>query len=177
MPAPEGNQFALGNNGGRPTDYQPEYAEQVRKLCEKGFTDPEIADFFDVSIRTIYRWKLNHEEFCQGLKLGKDVPDDRTERSLYHRANGYSWKEQQAFKLKDVEYEDGKKVRETERVEVVEVNKHVPPDATSAIFWLKNRRKDHWRDRHEHEMSGVDGEPIQTITRLVVDAKPSDPNS
>lgn len=32
---------------GRPSSYQPEYAEQARKLCLLGATDQEIADFFD----------------------------------------------------------------------------------------------------------------------------------
>ena len=26
---------------------------------------------------------------------------------------------------------------------------HVPPDVTACIFWLKNRRPDLWRDRHD----------------------------
>lgn len=160
MPAPEGNQYALGNDGGRPTDYKPEYTELVRKLGEKGFTDEEIADFIGVSVRTIYRWKVEHEEFCQALKLGKDVPDDRIERSLYHRANGFEWYEEQPFKLKEVKWVDGNKV-ESERVEIVKVLKRVPPDPTSAIFWLKNRRKDEWRDKTDHALTGKDGGPVE----------------
>ena len=35
---------------------------------------------------------------------------------------------------------------------------HVPPDTTACIFWLKNRRKDEWRDRQEH--TGADGTPL-----------------
>jgi hypothetical protein len=38
----------------------------------------------------------------------------------------------------------------------------VPPDTTAAIFWLKNRRKNEWRDHHEHEHSGSDRGPIET---------------
>ncbi len=49
----------------------------------------EVADFFEVDVRTIYRWKTGREEFCQALKVGKDVADDRVTRSLYARANGY----------------------------------------------------------------------------------------
>jgi hypothetical protein len=28
------------------------------------------------------------------------------------------------------------------------------PDTTACIFWLKNRRKDEWRDKLDHEHSG-----------------------
>ena len=30
----------------------------------------------------------------------------------------------------------------------------VPPDVTAAIFWLKNRRPERWRDRHELGIEG-----------------------
>lgn len=33
----------------RPTKYQEAYAEQARKLCLLGYTDAELADFFEVS--------------------------------------------------------------------------------------------------------------------------------
>jgi hypothetical protein len=31
---------------------------------------------------------------------------------------------------------------------------HVPPDPTSMIFWLKNRRKEQWREKSEVEHTG-----------------------
>lgn len=34
---------------GRPTEFKPEYVEQVKKLCLLGATDDEIADFFGVT--------------------------------------------------------------------------------------------------------------------------------
>lgn len=42
-------------------------------------------------------------------------------------------------------------------------------NTTAQIFWLKNRRRQDWRDKQEHELSGPGGEPIQTITRTIVD--------
>ena len=43
----------------------------------------------------------------------------------------------------------------------------VPPDTTAAIFWLKNRRSDEWRDKQEQEISGKDGAPIQVTFQTV----------
>jgi hypothetical protein len=126
---------------GRPTVFLPEYAEQAAKLCNLGATDDEMADFFAVHRSTIYRWKLEHPEFCDAIKSAKDVADERVERSLYQKATGYNVTEEVAVKLKVDQYK--------EEVEVVEVDKHVPADTTAAIFWLKNRRKDHWRDKNE----------------------------
>jgi hypothetical protein len=83
---PKNSEPEPSNPEGRPSKYRPEYAEQAKTLCEYGATDIEIAKFFKVSGRTIYRWQIEFPEFCQALKIGKSVSDDRVERSLYHRA-------------------------------------------------------------------------------------------
>lgn len=128
---------------GRPSDYREEYAEQAAKLCALGATDDELADFFGVHRATIYRWKHEHAEFCDAVKTGKEIADERVERSLYQKATGYNVTEEQAVKIKVEQHK--------ESVEVVEVEKHVPADTTAAIFWLKNRRSGAWRDRVDHE--------------------------
>lgn len=130
---------------GRPTAYQDDYAKQAEKLCELGATDEDIADFFEVSARTIYRWKHEHEEFCQALKIGKDASDNRVERSLYHKAVGYTFDAEKIMAVSQ-----GKDLgAEVQRIPYKE---HVPPDTTAAIFWLKNRRG--WRDKQEVEHTG-----------------------
>ncbi len=136
---------------GRPSSYQPEYAEQAGKLCLLGATDADLADFFEVSERTIYRWQIQFPEFCQALKVAKAEADDRVERSLYHKAVGYSHDAVKIFMPSGAEEPVHAPYREW-----------VPPDTTAAIFWLKNRRKDQWRDRHDHEHTGKDGGPIET---------------
>lgn len=52
----------------RPTKYQEAYAEQARKLCLLGYTDAELADFFEVSESTINKWKLDYPEFSESIK-------------------------------------------------------------------------------------------------------------
>jgi len=135
---------------GRPTDYRPEMVEQAKKLCELGATDRELARFFQVSESTINLWKLEHPEFSESLKLGKEASDERVARSLYHRALGYS---HDAVKI----FADPK----TGAEKVVEYTEHYPPDTTAAIFWLKNRRPKEWRDKVDHEHSGPEGGPIK----------------
>lgn len=133
--------------GGRPTLFKPEFVAQAEKLCALGATDDEMADFFDVHRSTIYRWKLEHPEFCDAIKTAKEVADERVERSLYQKATGYNVKEEQAVKIKVEQHK--------EEVEVVEVERHIPADTTAAIFWMKNRRSHSWRDKFDHEHSGT----------------------
>jgi hypothetical protein len=136
---------------GRPSDFSPEMVVVARYLCRGGATDSQLADAFGVTERTINRWKVSHPEFAAALVRGKDAADDRVVDTLWHKAMGLEYEEPQAIKLKDVVYDNGKKVSEKERVEVVMVKKIIPPDTTAMIFWLKNRRKDEWRDVHQHE--------------------------
>jgi hypothetical protein len=127
----------------RPTNFDEAYIAQAEKLCLLGATDDEMADFFGVHRATIYRWKLDHPEFCDAIKSGKAAADERVERSLYQKATGYDFTEEQAIKIKTAQH--------VEEVKVVEVTRHSPADTTAAIFWLKNRRKDEWRDKQEVE--------------------------
>lgn len=140
---------------GRPTDYKPEYAKQAEKLCRLAATDIEIADFFNVDVRTIYRWKEAHEEFCQSLKTGKEIADERVERSLFARATGYEHDEV------DIRVINGEVVQ-------TPIRKYYPPDTTAGIFWLKNRRKDQWREIKAVELTGANGGPVETKQTLDV---------
>ena len=70
----------------RPTKYQEAYAEQARKLCLLGYTDAELADFFEVSESTINKWKLDYPKFSESIKKGKAVADAEVSDRLYQRA-------------------------------------------------------------------------------------------
>ena len=142
---------------GRPTDYRPEYEAQARKLCLLlGATDAQLADFFEVSEATINNWKLVHPEFLESIKAGKEIADMEIADGLHSRATGGYVTEQQAIKIKVGQGE--------EDVRVVDVQKFIPADTTAGIFWLKNRKSTHWRDRHESVLSNPDGTAIfQTI--------------
>ena len=121
---------AKRGRGRPPVEYRPEFADQAAKLCKLGATNPDIADFFGVSLRTIERWIAEKEEFWRALKAPKDAADERVERSLYQRASGYTYDTVEIFLPKG-----------SRTPVIVPVRKHVPPDVTACIFWLKNRKK------------------------------------
>ncbi len=130
---------------GRPSDYKEEYAEQARKLCLLGSIDEELADFFECSVSTLNNWKQAHPEFMESIKQGKQIADANVVDRLYKKAMGYSCPE-----TKIVSYEG----QVTDQVDIV---KHYPPDATAAIFLLKNRQPKKWRDRQEIDNTSSDG--------------------
>lgn len=146
---------------GRPTKYSPEFAKQAANLCKLGATDADLAEFFSVSTVTINAWKAKHEEFLNSLKAGKDEADARVERSLYEKAVGYTYDAVKIFMpagAKEPVY--------------AEYREHVPPSDTAAIFWLKNRRSDEWREKVTNEHTGPGGGPIKVErTEAEVDAR------
>jgi hypothetical protein len=139
---------------GRPSSYSPDFVEQAFQLCLLGATDAALAAHFGVAESTLYAWKHEYPEFSEAIKKGKLPADAEIANALFNRAKGMDYDEEVPIKLKEVEYSDGKRVKETERVEVVVVRKVVPPDPTSMIFWLKNRKPDQWRDKQSVEHSG-----------------------
>lgn len=146
----------------RPSKFKPEFVGQAKKLSELGATDIEMADFFEVDVRTLYRWKHDHEEFCQAVTCGKDVADERVERSFYNRCVGYSFDAIKIFMPANA----------AAPVHAPYVE-HVPPDTGAAFNWLKNRRPDRWRDKKDVEHSGELG--IREVRRSVID--PQHPDS
>ncbi|WP_099803126.1 terminase, partial [Pasteurella multocida] len=116
------------------TKYKSEYVAQVKKLCLLGATDKDIANFFEVSESTLNNWKNEYPEFLESIKKGKMLADANVAERLYKRALGYE--------APDVDI----RVIENKIVETPLI-KHYPPDPTSAIFWLKNRQPEKWRDK------------------------------
>lgn len=144
--------------GGRPTKFKPEFVEQAAKLAALGATDREAAEFFGVDERTLNRWKHTEPEFCQSLTLGKEAADARVKQSLYRRAVGYSYDAVKIFMPAGAD--------SPVYAPYVE---HAPPDTTAAIFWLKNRDPDEWREISRTEHTGKDGAPILTKNETIVD--------
>lgn len=128
---------------GRPSDYKRQYAKQAKMLCMLGATDAELAEFFECSVPTFYRWVAKHKEFRKAIQMGKEAPDNRVERSLYNRAVGYSHPDVHVSNYQGA-------------VTLTPITKHYPPDVAAAFIWLKNRRPDVWRDKQEITHTGLE---------------------
>lgn len=123
--------------------------ELVECWARDGLTDEQIANNLGIHVATFYEYKKKHNEFSESLKRGKDIIDYQVENALLKRALGYEYEE--------VTYEHGE---ETKRV-----LKHVVPDTTAQIFWLKNRKPQQWRDKKDIEHSGEVNNPYAELTK------------
>ena len=146
------------NKGGRPSKYKPEYAEIAKAVCaELGATDENLAKVFKVSVWSIDKWKQRFPAFLQSIKQGKDEFDtEKVEASLLKRALGYEV------------IETHKTLDETGETITKEVIKNVISD-TAILFWLKNRHPARWRDIKALELTGRDGEQLESAVIILPD--------
>ena len=98
-----------------------------------GLTDEQIAKNIGINRTTLYDWKKKETNIADALKKGKEVIDFEVENALLKRALGYEYEEET--------YENG--------ILTKKVKKQVAPDTTAQIFWLKNRKKEQWREKVE----------------------------
>lgn len=102
-----------------------------------------------MSQQTVNAWKDAHPEFLESLKAGKEGADANVAKSLYRRALGYS---HPAVKIITVPRGNN----QGSDVEEVPYTERYAPDTTAAIFWLKNRKPELWRDKIHAELSADD---------------------
>lgn len=149
---PKKNGRPLGSSG-----YRPEMCEPVRKVCALGAIDTDIADFLNVSERTVRSWRTQYPDFAEACRLGKEIADKRVEDSLFRMATGYVIETEKVF------CSEGQIIR-------AETFEHVNPVPSAAIFWLKNRQG--WRD--SQEITGKDGAPLMPEVRVFLGRRPTE---
>ena len=118
-----------------------EKLEVVEGWARDGLDDEQIAHNMGISRTTLHEYKNKYPKFADALKKGKEVVDREVENALLKRALGY-------------EVEETKKVitkGSGDKQKIVKTTKHVKPDTTAQIFWLKNRKRDDWRNNPEVE--------------------------
>ena len=118
---------------GRPSKYSPQqHIDQAFKLGALGLTDKEIASFFNISTSTFKLWKKKNPEFSAAVERGKICVDAKVAVSLYKRAIG------------DVYIEQEKIVKDQGNISIVKLKKQLPPSVAAQRFWLNNRLPDTW---------------------------------
>ena len=124
---------------GRKSLFREEYILIAKAAARFGAIEEEIADELNIGITTLERWKKYSPEFRGAIRASKAVADEKIEKALYQRAKGYSYRAEKVV-VESLGNNRGSRAR------AVEYTEHMPPDTTAAIFFLRNRRPDRWRD-------------------------------
>ena len=115
---------------------------KIQGWARDGLTEEQIAHNMGIAVSTLGNWKKSHLEILEALKKGKEVVDIQVENALLKRALGYEF------------VEVTKELTDAGLLVTKEVTKQQAPDTTAAIFWLKNRKPNEWRDKSQTELSG-----------------------
>ena len=130
--------------------YQKWLTKDGRLLLEAwardGLTDEQIAHNMGIARDTLYAWKTKYPDISDALKKGKEVVDIEVENALLKRAKGFQWTE---TRVED-SVKDGRKV--------TLIKRFAPPDVGAAVFWLKNRKPEQWREKQPEQGPSADDE-------------------
>lgn len=128
--------------------YREDFPQLVEMWMRQGLTEEQAAKNLGVHESTFEDYKKRYPEFSEAIKRGKAPVDFEVENALLKRALGY-------------EADDVHVSNYMGEVTITPIKKVYPPDVTAAIFWLKNRRPDRWRDVKGVELTGKDGGPVE----------------
>lgn len=142
---------------------EPDGLLRLEGWARDGLTDEQIAHNMSINAKTLYDWKNKYSNLCNALKRGKDVVDIEVENALLRRAIGYEYEEIKTIIEQGV---DGNK-----RTRIEKTKKHIASDVTAQIFWLKNRKKEAWRDSRNNEQSADKGQLDELINVLAIGPK------
>lgn len=118
---------------GRPSTYRARYAAAAAILARNGASDAQLADFFGVPQSTIHRWKIRYPSFRKAIEDGNEALTPWVERSLAHRAMGYTHDSEKIF------YNSAE-----DKVVRVPTREHYPPDVAAAKHWLERKGGPEW---------------------------------
>lgn len=74
--------------GGRPTDYKPEYCDEVIVAGQEGLSLTAFAGMIDVCRATINNWMAEHPEFLEATKRHQAKRTAYLERTLLSSEQG-----------------------------------------------------------------------------------------
>ena len=117
----------------------------IEGWCREGLLEKQIANNLGVSVSTFEEYKKKHPELSELLRRNKEVADFEVENALFKRCTG--------FDVVEETWEEG--------VLTKKVKKHVAPDPTAIIFWLKNRKPAQWRDKRNVDVGNTNDEPFR----------------
>lgn len=118
---------------------EPDGLLLIQGWAREGLTDEQIAKNMGIGKTTLYDWQKKFPEITNALKKSKEIVDYEVENALLKRALGYRYQE----KITETRYDQNGDPYTYERT----MEKEMPPDPTSMIFWLKNRQPAKWRDK------------------------------
>lgn len=125
--------------------------EIIEKICshlKAGATITSACEAVGISRETFYDWMKKKPDVSDTIKKTMAIPDKKVENALFKMATG-------SFRYTEKHYEQIRdaKGKTTEKQLIKTIRKRALPNVTAQIFYLKNKKSEEWRDRHDLDVS------------------------
>ena len=130
-----------GEKVGRKSAYDVKIApnlEKIRSLVKEGVSEVKIAKRFGIGYSTWKRHKAENPDFRAVLEGSREESVQNLEAAMLKSALGFTKLVKKHYKLKNVEYENGKRLSEKEEIVEVEEEVYFPPSFNAIRFLLMN---------------------------------------
>ena len=150
------------------------FLDKIKRWAENGASQAEIADKLKLAVSTFKLYLAKgakgeepYVDLSDCFKEAVEVPDDNVEAAMYKRACGIEW-EERTYETKWDELQQAFVEVCTKRV-----TKFTPPDPTSGMFWLANRRPNKWRYKPEPvDSDGDNGTGVVQLPPVMAATEP-----
>lgn len=112
--------------------------EEIRKCVQRGISEVKIAEGLGISYTTWKRHKAENPAFRAVLEGSRGEVIEELEAAMLKSALGFTKTVKKHYKLKHVEYDNGKRLSEHEELVEVEEEIYFPPSFNAARFLLMN---------------------------------------
>lgn len=132
--------------------------KKIEAWAEGGLIEKDIAHNMGIAQQTLDLWKTKYPTILEALKRGKRVVDEKVESALLKRALGYEFEEVKTY----IEETADGKIRKKKEITI----KHIAPDTTAQIFWLRNRRGEDWSNKDQIDIERIRSEIARNETYI-----------
>ena len=150
--------MGIMNKRGRKSGFNEKAKETILRLIKEGKTEEQIAEVIGVCAKTLANWKGKHPELLHAVREARLIADEVVEASLFRRAVGYSHPEQKVFNCEG-------------QIITHEIVKHHPPDTQAAMFWLRNRQPERWKEKTEGDVTVNNNVNVEKLTDEQLNAR------
>lgn len=119
-------------------------AKEIAKLLDEGKSEKNVAEYLGISYSTWKTYKSKLQDYLQNKKDTDDQKLRDVENAMYEAAIGITKTVKKAMKVKTVEYDGGKRLKEEERIEYYFEDIYIPPSVSAGQFLLKNWDKNNY---------------------------------
>jgi quinol monooxygenase YgiN len=140
----------------------PEGLRQIEAWAPT-LSDRELSDAMGIACQTLCKWMKKYGDIGDTItRARKDTRaqavNKQVEAALLNKCLGYTVTLEKTFKVREVTYdEQGKRLKETEKLEKGCDQVHVPADTAAQRFWLTNRMPEEWRNKQDVQTTIASG--------------------